>query len=255
MTLIQSIILGIVQGLTEFIPVSSSGHLAIVPHLLNMRVQSDSFDLVLHAGTLLALIVYFRKDLLELLKNKKLLINIFIGAVPTLLLGFIFRDFIKDNFKSDYVIIFSLIIVGILMIIADFVFKKNSKTIEDLTPKKSIIIGSIQILSLIRGVSRSGITIIGGLLQGLTLKDAARFSFLVSIPVIGSIVFYQGGTFILEGFNDEAPIYLITGFLTSAITGYLAIKFMLKFLENKGLTIFGIYRIVLGIIILLINLF
>ncbi|HEC64190.1 MAG TPA: undecaprenyl-diphosphate phosphatase [bacterium] len=246
MTPTQSIILGTIQGLTEFIPVSSSGHLVLIPSLLGWEQQSTGFDLVVHAGTLLALIIYFRKDLIGLSKNKKLLSNILVASTPVLAFAFIFRDFIDANLKSITVVIAMLIFFGLAMIIVDLLHKKNELKINELEPKNIVLISLIQILSLVRGTSRSGAMIVGGLTQGLTRKEAARFAFLVGVPVLLAATGFQVFSFVTEP-SQELVLPLILGFLTSFSSGFFAIRFMLRFLEKNGLFLFGAYRIILGI--------
>ncbi len=253
MTIIQAIILGLVQGLTEFIPVSSSGHLYLIPKLFGWSEHSTAFDIMIHGGTLLALLLYFRKDLFDHLKSKnwKLFINLAVASVPALAAGYLFQDLFDEKLKSIWYAISAMIIVGALLIAADYVFKNQKRTVEDITPRNALYIGVAQILSLIRGVSRSGITILAGLVNGLSRKEAARFSFLLSIPVTAAVVAFQSLKIIKGEVIPESSLALFIGFLASFISGYFAIKFMLKFLENQGLKIFGIYRLIFAIILII----
>ena len=267
MTFLQAIILGLIQGLTEFIPVSSSGHLALIPKLFGWETQPTSFDIILHAGTLFALLIYFFPKLKKLFKGimKKnesdidLGKKIIIGSAPAAILGIIIaglnfatNDRVDQILKSNIILISMLILIGLLFILADSRIKNNTKKISEIGIKNTIIIGLTQCLSLIRGTSRSGITILTGIKQGLSRKEAAEFSFLMGIPLLSFAVFYQIGKFALQK-NFEIEIQLlIVGFITSFISGYFAIKFMMKFLQFRGLAIFGIYRIILAIIAIII---
>jgi undecaprenyl-diphosphatase len=258
MTLIQSIILGLIQGFTEFIPVSSSGHLVLIPELFGWEVQSTSFDITIHAATLLALIIYFRRDLAKLVTNfrkeetKKLLLNLIIVSIPAGIIGLLFEDFIDQHFKSVWIIAIMLILLGIVFILVDNFFKKTSKTIDKLSTGNTLIIGIAQAIAFIRGTSRSGITMLGGLISGLTNKEAAKFSFLAGIPIMTVVVLKQLVEFSIEGLGELDMTNLLIGFSSAFISGLLAIKFMLSFLKTKGLSPFGIYRIILGIIILIV---
>lgn len=266
MSIIQALVLGIVQGLTEFIPISSSGHLIIVPKIFGWSEHSTAFDVILHLGTLFSLLFYFRKTLSKGIKetfsniktprkrseNFKLLVKIGAAIIPTLLIGFLLQKFIDTNFKGINVITITTILVGILLILADTVFKANKNTLAELKPPSFLLIGLFQSLAFIRGTSRSGITIIGGLTQKLTRKEAARLSFLLSIPIVATTAIYEIIKLIKEGGGQENFIALTTGFFFSAVSGFFAIKFLMNFLEKHGLAIFGIYRIILGVILVLL---
>lgn len=258
MSVIQSLILGIIQGLTEFIPVSSSGHLVLVPEIFGWKVQSTSYDITVHSATLLALIIYFRKDLAGLIakfreeNTKRLLLNLIIVSIPAAIVGLLFETFIDETFKSTKIIVLMLILVGIMFLLAGRLFHNSSKVIDKLTSQDASIIGISQVVALIRGTSRSGITMIGGLITGLRRKDAAKFAFLAGIPIMTAVALKQLVEFSIEGFGELEPINLLIGFLSAFISGFLAIKFMLSFLKARGLGLFGIYRIILGIIILFV---
>lgn len=265
--ILRGIFLGTVQGFTEFIPVSSSGHLALLPRLFGMSEQSTAFDIVVHGGTLLALLLFFRLKISTILKGVKekdqkqtsILKKVIIGSLPALIvaglieLSNIFSDNKIDGIiKSNEVLIFMLISVGLLLIAADFIFKNNSKTLTDLKVKNIIIIGVAQILSLLRGTSRSGITIFAGMSQGLKREEAAEYSFLMGIPVIALGFVFQIVKFLIDKNMNESLLMIFFGFLTSFIFGYIAIAFLLNFLKKYGLTIFGVYRIILGVVALIV---
>jgi undecaprenyl-diphosphatase len=262
-----SIFAGIIQGLTEFLPVSSSGHLVLFHDFLKFNLPDDlSFDVILHLGTLTALIFFFRKEIWRLIlaflgsfikwdvKNnneQRLAWHLFLATMPAAIVGFFLESLIESVFRSSIVVAFSLIVIGVLLYFADSYFSKE-RSISQLGLNSSLIIGAAQAIALIPGVSRSGITIIAGLSQKLKRQDAAKFSFLLSMP----IVFGAGLKKVIDLVSDNSGnidyLILTLGFLSSAISGYLCIKYFLKFLQSHSLRIFSYYRIVLGIIILLL---
>jgi len=266
-----AILAGIIQGLTEFLPVSSSGHLVLFHDLLNFNLPDNlAFDVVLHLGTLLALILFFFSDLVKYLfawlksftnwdlrqnENQRLAWYLFLATLPAAIVGYFLEDQINLIFRTPFLVSIMLIIFGIIIYFADHYFKKE-RTISELSLKSSLLIGVFQAIALIPGVSRSGITIIAGLSQKLKREQAARFSFLLSVP----IVFGAGAKKILDLFSSKDIMtsdYLLmfVGFLSSAITGYFCIKYFLKFLQSHSLNIFVYYRVVIGLIILSILFF
>lgn len=270
MDIIQAIIIGIVQGLTEFLPVSSSAHLVFVPEI--MGVQSGlAFDTLLHIGTLVAVFAYFWNDIVHMLKSffssladiprgqfkknfqedpyKKLAWLVIIGTIPAGLAGVLF----KSNFESLFS---SILAVGIFLIITGFLLwgservsqrikPENRKPLEKLTIKNSLIVGIAQAFAIAPGISRSGATISTGLFLGFERELAARYSFLLSIPAILGAALVQAKD--ITGL-DMSIAALIAGFLAAAITGYLAIKFMLKLIKERSLLIFAYYCWIVGII-------
>lgn len=271
------ILMALVQGLTEFIPVSSSAHQYIIPILTNY--QSDNLTeliLFLHLGTLFSLLVYYRKYLFKLIKTtwkiirrrnlkhseereKFIIRNLILATIPAGVLGFLLNNFIDDfyeNLQADPknaipVIVLPMIVLGIVFLIEPYIFKNNKLKLNELTPVKSLGIGFAQVLAFVRGISRSGITLITGQAIGLSRESAAEFSFLISIPVIAASSLY--GTIKLFSSvqlnYDQALVYFI-GFLVSFISGYFAIDFLLKFIRKYSLQVFGLYRIILGAILL-----
>ncbi len=263
MNIFQAITLGLIHGITEFLPISSSAHLVLIPRILGWQEQPVAFDITLHFATLLALIFFFRKRIFKIIqrpaKNAKFILNLFIISLPTLIFGFFFEEFINNYFKSNYIIAAMLIIVGILLIFFALKNKTNQKSSSQINTlknnisfKKSTIIGIAQAISLIRGTSRSGVTIIGGLLVGLEPTEAANFAFFAGIPVILAISFKQFLEFKLEGFGGLNHINLILASLASFISAILSIKFLIRHLGKRSLIFFGIYRILLGFIIYVI---
>ena len=274
MSILEAIILGIVQGLTEFLPISSTGHLTLAGKLMNLiseehPEQWTTFIAVIQLGTMLAVLVYFWKDLINILKdfvhdnvgkpvkyseqkiNSKLGWLIIIGTIPVVIIGLAFKDAIEGALtKNLYVIAASLIILALILALAEKIAKFR-KDVKDITFFDSIIIGLAQALSLIPGSSRSGTTITAGLFVGLKREAAARFSFLLSVPAVlasGALQLYEALKFI----DQSMAVNIIIATVVSGISGYLAIDFLLKFLKKNTTFIFVFYRIALGIFILIL---
>ncbi len=254
MSIIEAIILGLVQGLTEFIPVSSSGHLLLVHEMLGTSDNNLAFDVALHVGTLVALLVYFRKDLIslarELFKKSeegKLRRLLLLATIPAAVAGLLFSGFIEDTLRSTVVVAMSLIVVGILMLLADIYGRDKNNPV--VTKEQGLKVGFAQVLALIPGVSRSGITMTAGLFSGMSRLQAARFSFLLAIPIIAGSAM---GILVKGGLSDTETSVLIVGILVAFMSGLLAIKFMLMVIAKVGLKPFAYYRIALGIIVLLL---
>ena len=261
MTIIQGIILGIVQGLTEFLPISSSGHLNVFPWLFNWEMLSDGMDVALHIGTLLALVIFFFKDWLSLIKagykkvvkkedskEGKIFWYLVIATIPagilSLVLDKISEKIIGDDINFQMAIIaITLIVMGILLYIAD---KKSKSTTnyENLSLKQSILIGASQaIAAAFPGVSRSGITMTTARFLKVDRESAAKFSFMLAMPITLAAVVFD-----LTNFTFD--IAIILGILASFITGVIVIKFLMNYLKKGSFKIFAIYRIVFGVIIL-----
>jgi len=272
LSIIDAIILGIVQGITEFLPISSTGHLTVVGKLMGLISAENpehwtSFIAVIQLGTMISIFVYFWKDLWNILTeflkqniqkrvkyseqstNSKLGWMIILGTIPIVVIGLLFKDMIEGALtKNLYVISGSLISLAIILAIAEKTakFKKN---IEDITIVDSILIGLAQAVALIPGSSRSGTTITGGLFLGLKRDVAARFSFLLSVPAVfasGLLQLKESMQFI----NYDLAVNLIIATVVSGISGYLAIDFLLKFLKKNTTFVFVFYRIALGLLIL-----
>jgi len=267
MDILISIILGIVQGLTEFLPISSSGHLVILHQFLSLEVIDQlTFDVALHLGTLLALVIFFHKDIIRYLsaflksltnwnlkkdQDQKIAWLILLSMFPAIIVGLFFETIIDQLFRSAYSVVIVLILVSFLFFIAEKYSKKN-KDFESLTWSKVLLIGCAQAIALIPGVSRSGITIVAGLGFNLKRQLAGRFSFLIAIPIV-----FAAGTkkFIdayIIGINSDQILIYIFGILSAALVGYFCIKYFLQFLNKYSLSIFAYYRIILGVIILAI---
>ncbi len=253
MPIIEAIVLGLVQGLTEFIPVSSSGHLLLLQEWFG-NDNSIVFDVAVHVGTLAALVVYFYKDIVLLLRNihkpnkhGKLARILAMATVPGVVAGLLFADYIDNTLRSSAVAAWALIVVALFMIAADKFAKQST---SDVTKRNGLLIGVAQVLALVPGVSRSGITMATGLFLGLTRQAAARFSFLLAMPIVaGSAV----GLLLTDTADSEAGVLpIMIGIVTAFLSGLFAIKFMLTIIGRLGLTPFALYRIALGVIVLLV---
>jgi undecaprenyl-diphosphatase len=267
----QAIILGAVQGLTEFLPISSSAHLVLVPAIMKVN-SSVAFDVILHVGSLLAVIVYFWKDLLSIIKSfflsladllhgrfmeglnedsfKKLAWLIIVGSIPAALFGFLFKNQLESLFENIPAVGFFLIITGLLLWCAER-SKRGDKQVKDFSFKNSLVIGIFQALAIAPGISRSGATISAGLFSGLNRELAARYSFLLSIPAI------LGSTLVtakdITGLIDTNTAVLIAGFLSAAVFGYIAIKLLLKIIKERSLMIFAYYCWIVGALTLILS--
>lgn len=264
MSIFQSIILGIVQGIGEFLPISSSAHLLLVPFLFGWQEHSIAFDVALHVGTLIAVLSVFGKEWLNLIKgaynrvvhkkqsfNNKMFWYIVIATIPGALIGKIFEEPIENVFrKSPIMIALALGIMGIFIYLGDKYAEKKYKgkeiTYEKLSLKNTFIIGLSQAFAVIPGFSRSGTTILAARLMGVSREAAAKFTFLLSFPIILGAAVLKFKEIII-GFNIE----LVIGVIVSAIVGILAIKFLLKYIKNNDFAVFALYRIILAIIVII----
>lgn len=265
MTFLHALILGIVQGVTEFIPVSSSGHLVIFPLILKWSEQPLFFDTTLHLGTAAALIIYFYKDLVNILtsfindvtsqnkfskysENGKLAVYIAIGSIPAGVLGLLFDNVLESYFRSILSVVLFLTLGTVLMFLGERFYLKRKE--RNLNLSKVIVIGFFQALALFPGVSRSGASISGGMILGLDREKAARFSFLLSVPIV-----VMAGVFKLISsyplFIVESKLNILTGFIASFVVGLLCISFLMKFLKNNNLYPFIFYRLILIVSLLL----
>ncbi len=259
MNIFESIILGLVQGLTEFLPISSSGHLVIVREFLNINTKNAlAFDVFLNTATLFAVIFCFWGDLKRLFidfktegfsgRSKKLILAIILGTIPAGIIGFFFGNQIENIFRENFYVAVALIFGSLIMFLAEKINKNNG-----ITPTKGFFVGLFQALALIPGISRSGSSISGGLIVGLSREEAIRFSFLLLIPVsLGAllkIILDIESTEILASdfFNLKAMI----SFLTALISGIWAVRFLVRYLSKNSFLPFIIYRLILAIIILI----
>ncbi|MCC7201274.1 MAG: undecaprenyl-diphosphate phosphatase [Nitrospirae bacterium] len=262
----QAIILGIIQGLTEFLPVSSTAHLILAPWIFGWNDPGLAFDVVLHLGTLTGIVAYFRRDFYEIAAGMfsfrargaeisgmegRLGWYIIIGTVPAGLAGFFLKDQIETSLRSPRIIAVTLIIFGLILWWAEAAGRKRRRT-EHMNVVDAVVIGLAQVLALIPGVSRSGITITAGLFRNLERATAARFAFLLSTPIILAGGLLSAVDVYKEGLPHDMLWPYIGGFAASSVSGFLAIKYLLLFLSRQKVNIFVYYRIIVGILILLI---
>ncbi|MBB1398659.1 undecaprenyl-diphosphate phosphatase [Pseudoalteromonas sp. SG44-8] len=258
MSIIEIIVLALIQGLTEFLPISSSAHLILPSQILGWQDQGLAFDVAVHVGTLIAVVIYFRKEVVEILAawfksfgaqgatdDSKLGWWIILGTIPAAVLGLIFKDLIELYLRSAWVIAITTILFGLLLWYAD-VKGKQTKTIYQLTWKSALMIGMAQAMAMIPGTSRSGITMTAGLILGMNKQSAARFSFLLAIPVISMMGLYYT---IELALGDHVVDWttLILGAGLSFISAYACIFLFLKIIERMGMMPFVIYRLLLGV--------
>lgn len=260
MTILQTLILGILQGITEFLPISSSAHLILVPIITGWPDQGVAFDLAVHVGTLLAVVLYFRKDLLSISRDgilsivqrrrvgqSRLAWAVVLGTIPTGLAGLALMDLVETSLRSIAVIAITTIVFGLLLGIAD-VSNRGTRTLDKLTWGDVAFIGLAQALALIPGTSRSGVTLTAGLMLGLTREAAARFSFLLAIPITA----LASAAKIIELAQSDLVVdwlHFLIGGITSFITAILAIHFFLQLLNRFGMMPYVIYRLILGAVI------
>jgi undecaprenyl-diphosphatase len=271
MDIIQAIILGIIQGLTEFLPVSSSAHLVFITDILGLQ-QNVAFDTLLHLGTLVAVVGYFWKDVVKIITSfissimdifrgkfkeglnekpfKKLSWLLVVGTIPAGLMGILLQKQFEALFSSIIYVGFFLIITGLLLWGAERV-KPGNKDVKDISFKNALVIGIAQGIAIAPGISRSGATISAGLFSGLNRELAARFSFLLSIPAILGAALVQAKD--ITSF-DASTAVLIAGFLSALIFGYLAIKLLLKIIKERTLMVFAYYCWIVGAAAIIISL-
>ena len=277
MDILRALLLGIVQGLTEFLPISSSAHLIIIPWLFGWEPFGLAFDVALHLGTLAAILTYFRHELISIPRNliherselrqrrmpidpmARLGIFIVIATLPAALVGLAAEDAIDRTFHADQIsrgaiaaIASVLIIVGLVLEYADRRGSRAGIEGQDVTFRQAMLIGVAQTLALIPGASRSGTTITAGLFAGLTRADAARFSFLLGVPLIAGAGAKQVIELAADGFSDVSLTVFLVGILSAGLTGYAAIAGLLRFLQSRPVTVFVIYRLALGASLLLL---
>ena len=262
--LIEAVLLGVVQGLTEFLPVSSSGHLLLGQYFLGMDQDRFglSFDAAIHTGTVLAVVWYFRWDLLAMVRaflgslprpdfsdaEVRLAYLILVATVPAAVIGFLFEDFFATKVRSPWVVVFNLIFVGLLFLWAEAVGRKR-RDASKLGPLGALGVGLAQAAALVPGVSRSGATITCGLFLGLRREEAARFSFLMSVPVTTAAASLSLAEAAREGMDGHEAAMFFAGSVSSAVVGYLAIRFLLRFLANHTLRVFAYYRFALAAVV------
>lgn len=272
MEILQAVVLGVIQGVGEFLPISSSGHLVVLPKIFGWADQGLAFDVALHFGTLAAILIYFYEDwkkifaksyfwsqlgkifidrereFFDIKKMKEdMLIIISLSTIPGVFAGLFLEKYAERAFRNPMLVGFTLLAGAMLLFFADKIGKKNLKE-EDISLKSGLITGFFQMLAVIPGMSRSGMTISGGLFQGLDRAAAARFSFLLATPIILGATVKELPHLAATGIN----LPLVAGVITAFGSGYLAIKYMLRYLESKSYNIFVVYRMILALVIFII---
>jgi undecaprenyl-diphosphatase len=270
MSELEALLLGIVQGLTEFLPISSSGHLILVPWLQEYHFLQDNeafnktFDVALHAGTLVAVLLYFRAEIVRLLRalwgsarrrairgaEERLAWGIVVGTIPAVIAGGLGEGLIEDHLGDPWQIAILLIVFGLLLGYADR--RPQREGLEDVGPRQGLYIGLAQVLSLMPGVSRSGITITAARFLGLDRDSAARISFLLLTPVTAGAVVFKAFGAASEGLPPGVAGPMIVGTIAAAVSGYLAIAGLIAFVRRRSYDVFVVYRVLLGIALLLL---
>jgi len=270
MTTFQAFILGIVQGVTEFLPISSSGHLVLVPSLLGWKIPAEEafiFDVLVQLGTLVAVIVYFWKDLWAILSvtfksvgkpnmlshpEVRLGVNILVATIPAVVIGFFFQETVEDAFGSPTATALFLLLTAVLLVVAERVGKR-ARGISEIGWIDALVIGLFQALALFPGLSRSGATITGGMISHMKRPAAARFSFLMAVPVmIGAGALAAIDLVGLPALSTFA-VPMLVGFLTATMVGYIAIRWLLRYLAERTLYVFSFYLVVFSVIALFLG--
>mgnify|MGYP001769084420 CR=1 FL=1 len=258
MTLSEAIILGILQGLTEFLPISSSAHLIILPWFFKIEdgnINKLTYDVMLHFGTLLAILLVYGKQFISICiegligiwhRNfrQSVLLKIVVATIPAAVFGLLFKDVIENSLRTPYVTIFTLIGVSILMLVSERIHVED----RELSYPIALLIGIAQAIALVPGTSRSGITIVAGILLGLRRNAAIDFSFLLAIPIILGTSFYEGRHIQFQG--DGIDLYLV-GVISAFIFGTLSLKFLITYLKKHSFDVFAYYRFCLAALLLL----
>ncbi len=260
MSLWQGIILGLVQGLTEFLPISSSGHLVFAERLLNIKRGDVVFEVMVHMGTLIAVLIFFRKRILEIIvsifaigkKNKTFLENeglrmawyLVLGTIPAVIFGFLFKDFLENSFSSIRWTSIEFLVTGAILIATVWAIDRG----RNMNSKNSVIIGIAQAFAIIPAISRSGSTIAAGMFMGVSKEKAAEYSFLLSIPAIGGAAILELPNFMKLAPSSTVMMTYLIGTLISAIVGYLSIAFLISVIRKGRFFYFGLYCIALGLV-------
>lgn len=266
----KAVVLGIIQGLTEYLPISSTAHLRIIPSLFGWKDIGAAYTAVIQLGTMIAIVLYFRHEIVRMLgstlsavktrkfteqQDSRLFIQVIMGTIPILILGYLLKGLIRNQFRNMYLMASAIIFFSIIIYFAER-YSKQVVTIDKLSLKDSLIIGFFQSIALIPGASRSGITIAGGYFRNMVREDAARFSFLLSIPAVlisGLYELYSERS-VLFAFQGGAA-GLIVATVVSGIVGYLSIWFLLAYLKTHSLKLFIVYRLIFGVLILVLLFF
>lgn len=266
MNFFYAILLGLLQGITEFLPISSSGHLALVEFFLGIEEAGLAFDVALHLGTLLGVVIYFRRDFIVMfialvspgrLKQesglqRRLVLYIILATIPAIVAGFLLKDLVETVFRAPVFIAGSLAVAGLLLLLADKL-GKHQRSMKTLGLADATVIGLAQALALMPGVSRSGITMAAGLMMGMNRMTAARFSFLLSVPIISGAGVYNMPAIIRQGSEAGQFGFYLAGFCAAAVSGYMVIAFLLRFVQSHSFAVFAYYRFILAGLVLLLQ--
>ena len=252
MTIWQAVILGVVQGIAEFIPISSSGHLVVLQHVFGIDEPGMTFDIIVHIGSLCAVFAVFWQDILKLIRNpfQKMTLMLILGTLPAVVVGFTIRQHMHI-FNQALILAAAFVFTGVLLLIADNV-KHANKTMKEMTALDALVVGCMQAVALVPGISRSGATITGALVSGVNRETAARFSFLLSIIAIlgaGSLEALDVLQSYEGVYRGDIPAFMI-GFVMSALAGYFAIRLLLELIKKCQLKYFSYYVFVLAALIL-----
>lgn len=264
--LVQAVVIGIVQGLTEFLPISSSAHLILLPRVLGWSdafILSPAFTVMLHLGTLVALLVYFWRDLLRYAvaflavlrdrrigadPNRRVAVLLATSVIPAALIGVVLEDFVDTFFRQHLLVVCALLVVGAAILFVAERAARHTREMTDLTVPQALAIGLAQALALFPGISRSGITISAGLFLGLKREAAARFAFLMGTPIIAGAGLWKTRELLDGSVGAFDPAVLAAGMIASAVSGLLAIAVLLAFLRRYSTDIFGAYRVVAAVV-------
>jgi undecaprenyl-diphosphatase len=250
MTIFQAIIFGVVQGITEFLPVSSTAHLILLPWFLGWPDPGLSFDVALHLGTLIALVIYFWKDWLALLAKPRMIAFIVVATIPGAVAGVLFESQVENALRSPKIIALMLSLMALVLVVAEMKSRRK-KDLDHITWRDAITVGCAQAFALVPGVSRSGSTITAGLFVGMKRETAARFSFYLSAPIIAGAVAKKMLDIFKVGIPADQVSPFVLGIAASGIVGYLSIAFLLRYLQTHNTFLFVYYRIALAIVVFL----
>ncbi|PKM79906.1 MAG: undecaprenyl-diphosphatase [Firmicutes bacterium HGW-Firmicutes-14] len=257
MTVFQSVILGIIQGLTEFLPISSSGHLVLFQSLFGLKEGVLTFDVLVHLGTLAAVLAVFKNDILSILRKpwQRLTMLLVVATIPTGIIGLTFKDFFKNLFETGSSLGIEFIVTGLVIWFADG-FKERDKDMDRISYFDAAFVGLMQGIAILPAISRSGLTIAGSLFRGINRETAARFSFLVSIPAIAGATVLDLKDIVLagQGIPGGMGLPFLIGPVMAAISGYWAVKFMIRVLQRGSMKGFAYYVWALGVLVIILQL-
>jgi len=253
MNFFQAIVLAIVEGITEFLPISSTGHMIIASSA--MGIESDDyvkmFTVSIQFGAIFSVILLYWKRFFQ---STRFYLKLFLGFLPAGVIGFLLNDYVDALLENVTVVAITLLVGGIILLFVDKIFNKNEESIKQVDNKTAIIIGFFQVLAMVPGVSRSAATIVGGLTQKLSRKTAAEFSFFLAVPTMLVVTLYKTYKYQSDvGFSSDDISILVLGNIVAFIVAVFAIKFFISFLTKYGFKVFGIYRIILGLSILILS--